>query len=79
MFVSVGYYDERLQGFKTSGYSYETALPLEVGNVVAAPVKNRGTGAVEDKKAVVLAVNLPEPSFKCSEITQMWTEAEATP
>ena len=76
MFVSVKYHKRELNGFGGSAYTYETHLPLAVGTVVAAPVKNRGTGGTELKKAVVVEVDLPEPSFPCSVITETWEEAE---
>lgn len=78
MFVSVSYYDERVSGFKAgASYTYEThRTDLTVGTVVAAPVRNRGTGTVEDKKAIVVETDLPKPSFPCSVITQTWAEAE---
>lgn len=77
MFVGVRYHKIALNGFSGGTYTYRTALDLKCGDIVAAPVKNRGTGTVEDKKAMVVEVDLPEPAFACSEIVQMWTEAEA--
>ena len=75
MFVSVSYYDEAVKGFKTGrSYTYRTAMDLHCGEVVASPVKNRGTGAIEDKRAMVVETGLPQPSFPCSEIVAYWTE-----
>ena len=76
MYVSVGFHDSATNAFKTTGYTYFTTLPLNVGDIVTAPVKNRKTGEVDGKKAMVLAVGLDEPKFPCSEITTMWTEEE---
>ena len=72
MFVSVVYYDEFTNSFKARPYTYKTDLPVVPGQVICAPVKNRGTGEMEDKRAMVVDINLPEPSFPCNEITQMW-------
>ena len=73
MFVSVSYFDESTNAFKVGrAYTYKTSLILEPGQVVYAPVKNRGTGVVEDKRAMVVAVNLPEPPFPCNEITKIY-------
>ena len=78
MFISVKYYkDAPVDGFAGSAYTYEThRADIAVGTVVAAPVRNRGTGTVEDKKAIVVETDLPKPSFPCSVITQTWAEAE---
>lgn len=75
MFVSVSYYDEKLQGFKVGrAYTYTTSLYLKCGDVVSAPVKNRGTGVTDDKRAMVVATDLETPNFQCNEITSYWTE-----
>ena len=75
MFVGVRYYKEApINGYAGNTYTYQTALPLTGGEIVAAPVKNRGTGVVEDKKAMVVEVYLPEPKFQCSQIVSLWTE-----
>lgn len=75
MYVGVCYYDEKVQAFKTGRtYTYFTNLPLEAGQIVSAPVKNRGTGVVEGKRAMVVETNIPKPSFDCAEIFAMWTE-----
>lgn len=72
MYVAVVFYDEAFNCFKTKSYTYMSNLPLEAGQVVAAPVKNRGTGVVEDKRAMVVETDLPKPPFQCSEIVAMW-------
>lgn len=77
MFVSVSFYDESVNGFKTGrSYTYRTAMDLHDGDIVAAPVKNRGTGAIEDKRAMVVWTGLTQPSFPCSEIVAYWTEGK---
>ena len=74
MYVAVCYFDEKAQAFKTGRtYTYWTDLPLEAGQVIAAPVKNRGTGVAEDKRAMVVETNLPEPPFACAQIVSMWS------
>lgn len=78
MFVSVVYYKEApINGFAGAKYTYETHLPLKEGDKVAAPVKNRKMGCYDDKKALVIDVDIPKPDFPCSVITQMWSEVEA--
>ena len=75
MFVGVKYYkDPPIDGYAGNTYTYRTALPLTGGEIVCAPVKNRKTGAVEDKRAMVMEIDLPEPSFPCAEIAALWTE-----
>lgn len=77
MYISVKYWKDELQGFAGNAYTYKTKLAfLQVGDKVAAPVKIRGTSAVEDRKAVVVDIGVPEPSFPCSTITEMWKEPE---
>lgn len=78
MFIAVKYYkDAPVDGFAGASYTYEThRADLAVGTVVAAPVRNRGTGVTEDKKAIVVETDLPKPNFPCSVITQTWAEAE---
>ena len=76
MYVSVGFYDETLKCFKTKGYTYETDLKLQPWDVVKAPVKNRGTGEVENKRAVVLNTNLEQPKFPCSVIKELWEDED---
>ena len=74
MYIAVVFYDESFNCFKTKPYTYTTNLPLEAGMVVSAPVKNRKTGTVENKKALIVGVNMPEPPFECAQITSLWTE-----
>ncbi len=74
MFVGVKYFKESVNGFAGAMYTYRTDMSLSGGEVVAAPVKNRGTGATEDKRAMVVAVDLPEPTFACSAIEKYWQE-----
>ena len=74
MFVSVGYYDESLKAYKARPYTYETHIPLAVGAIVQAPVRNRGTGELENKRAVVLDIDLPKPTFPCNVITEIYEE-----
>lgn len=78
MYISVKYWKSEANGFAGNAYTYKTNIAfLQVGDKVAAPVKNRGTGAVEDKKAVVVDIGVAEPPFPCSTITKLWTEPEA--
>lgn len=75
MFVGVRYHkDAPINGFAGATYTYTTTLELKCGDVVAAPVRNRGTGVTEDKKAMVVEINAPEPPFPCLVISAYWTE-----
>ena len=75
MFLSVSYYDESAKGFKTGRtYTYKTEMALNAGDIVAAPVRNRANGALDDKKAIVVETNLEEPKFPCNEIVSLWTD-----
>lgn len=54
-------------------YTYKTKLDLRLGQKVYAP-----TYKSDRSEAVVVAVNCPEPPFKCKEIVEvMPEEAEA--
>lgn len=78
MYISVKYWKSEANGFAGNAYTYKTNIAfLQVGDKVVAPVKSRHTGAVENKKAVVVDVGVPEPSFPCRTITRLWTEPEA--
>lgn len=75
MFVGVKYYKEPpINGYAGNTYTYKTDLALTGGEIVCAPVKNRKTGTVEDKRAMVVEVSLQEPSFPCSQIVSLWTK-----
>lgn len=77
MFVGVRYYKEApINGYAGNTYTYQTALPLTGGEIVAAPVKNRGTGMMEDKKAMIVDIDLDRPNFPCSEIVSLWPESK---
>lgn len=77
MYVGVKYYKEApINGFAGNTYTYKAGIPLHCGEIVNAPVKNRGTGVVEDKRAMVVETNLEAPNFPCSEIVSYWTEAK---
>ena len=66
-FVSVKYkQDER---WSDKSYTYCANLDLHLGERVNAPtVKN------PKQEALVVGVNMPEPPFKCREITELWTD-----
>ena len=75
MFVGVKYYKEPpIDGYAGNTYTYKTDMPLHCGELVNAPVKNRKTGTVENKKAMVVEITLSEPPFECAQITSLWTE-----
>lgn len=67
MYVSVCYYKEEFDAYGGRDYSYTTELPLNVGDKVIAPtVKN------PEQRAMVTAVDIPEPPFACKEITRYY-------
>lgn len=77
MYIQVKYWKDDLQGFAGNPYTYKCTIAfLQVGDKVAAPVKNRRTGAVEDKKAVVVEIGVHETSFPCSTITELWKDPD---
>ena len=71
-FVEVKYTASNgVTGGKT--YTYKTRLDLRLGQKVICPTYKNPR-----ETAVVVAVNCPEPGFKCKEITEVVTEeAEA--
>lgn len=73
MYVSVSYYKPEIQGYDTRTYTYATEMALAPGDIVAAPTAKKPDG----NKAMVVAVDLPEPPFPCKEITALWVEEEA--
>ena len=57
MFVGVKFYRESAQGYVGRAYSYETDLPLKVGDRVIVPA---GEGK---NRAIVAEVNVPQESI----------------
>ena len=71
-FVEIRYTtSDGVTGAKT--YTYKTKLDLRIGQRVYAP-----TYKSDRSESVVVAVNCPQPPFKCKEITEVVPEeAEA--
>ena len=76
MYVSVKYFKREITAFAGASYVYETHIPISVGDKVSAPVKNRGTGVIENKKAIVVDIDLPKPAFPCNVITELYEDNE---
>lgn len=57
LIVEVKFYREKAQAYVGRAYSYDTTLPLNVGDCVVVPA---GTGK---NRAIVVAVNVPEESI----------------
>lgn len=69
-YVRVQYYKET--GFYAGGrYTYETELPLNVGDKVISPTVN-----APRQRGIVTDVNVPTPSFPCRRVTEYDLEAE---
>lgn len=56
MYVSCRFYKEDMKGYAGRDYTYKTVLPLTVGDKVLVPTAKDET----EKKALVVAVNLPD-------------------
>lgn len=74
MFISVAYRAAHLdrdgeKAFSPRTYTYKTELSLNVGDMVVAPTK------YGEQPAVVRAINQPEPTFECKEVTIRLPEA----
>lgn len=69
MYVSVKYFNAMANAYTSSPFTYLTQLPLKVGDIVLAPTVK----APEGSRAIVFAVDVPAPSFKCKEITKYYT------
>ncbi len=68
--MNVLYYHSEFDGYAGRPYTYETDLDLHVGSKVIAPtVKN------PMQRAIVNAINLPNPTFQCRKIELLDTEA----
>ncbi len=64
MFITVFYHDDVLNGYKTGrAYTYDTQLPLKVGDKVIAP-----TAKNPEQRAIVAEVDVPTPPFVCKVI-----------
>ena len=70
-FVEVVYDDSN--GVTNRAYTYKTRLDLRLGQKVFAPTYKSPT-----QRATVVAVNCPEPGFKCREITEVVPEEVGT-
>ena len=63
MYASVKYIDGTTVG--TRSYTYKTNLALKLGDHVIAPTQRN-----QLQEAVVVGVNMPEPSFECKSIVE---------
>ena len=61
MFVAIKYYKGGFYGGRE--YTYETNLPLNVGDKVITP-----TVSDPDQRGIVTAINIKGPSFPCRTI-----------
>lgn len=57
MIVEVKYYREKAQAYVGRGYSYDTELPLKIGDRVIVPA------AGGKNRAIVTEVNVPEENI----------------
>lgn len=69
MYVAVKY--EQDGKWSNKEYTYKTDLNLCEGVAVIAP-----TAKNPKQLAIISRINLPEPTFKCKEITELWKEDE---
>lgn len=65
MFVSIMYYKTPANVYAGREYTYETDLPLQIGDKVITPTKNE-----ERQRGIVRKINLAKPSFPCRKITE---------
>lgn len=72
MYVSVKYHNQLSNAYTSSPFTYTTDLPLKVGDLVLAPTAK----APEGSRAIVSAVDIPAPGFKCKEITRYYIPTE---
>lgn len=70
MYVGIKYYKGGFYAGRE--YTYETALPLKVGDKVITPTVND-----EGQRGIVTSINLPKPNFPCRLIDTYYTEEEA--
>ena len=74
MYVKVTYFNKMANGFTGAAYTYNTDLPLQVGDEVLCPVSNDK----ELKRAMVVMTDVPEkaidPSwaYKIKDITEYY-------
>lgn len=68
MYVSVKYHNQLSNAYTSSPFTYTTQMPLKIGDVVLAPTVK----APEGSRAIVTAIDVPAPKFKCKEITRYW-------
>lgn len=68
MYVGIKFFNMKANAYAGMQYTYTTNLPLVVGDLVCCP-----TPKDEGARAIVTAVDLPAPSFRCKEITRRYT------
>ena len=56
--VKVKYYNESVKDYTGREWTYYTAAPLSVGDIVTVPVKDRTS------KAQVSSINIPDKSWR---------------
>ena len=69
MFVAIKYYKGGFYAGRE--YTYETNLPLNVGDKDITP-----TVSDPEQRGIVTAINIKEPSFPCRTIDTYYTEGE---
>lgn len=70
MFVAIKYYKGGFYGGRE--YTYETNLPLNVGDKVITP-----TVSDPEQRGIVTAINVRKPDFQCRIIDTYYTEGSA--
>lgn len=67
MFVAIKYYKGGFYAGRE--YTYETNLPLQIGDKVVTP-----TISDPEQRGIVTAINLKKPDFPCRMIDTYYTE-----
>lgn len=65
MFVSIKYYKSAANVYSGGEYTYETDMPLQVGDKVITP-----TAKELRQRGIVTKTNVPQPAFACKRITE---------
>ena len=65
MFVSIMYYKTPANVYAGKEYTYETDLPLQIGDKVITP-----TAKEPRQRGIVTMLNVAQPGFDCRKITE---------
>lgn len=68
MFVSVKFFNYMSNAYVGMAYTYRTQMDLKPGDLVCCPTPKDPAA-----RAMVVDVDVPEPKFKCKEITRIYT------